>query len=321
MDIPADHLLLIPGLLSRDALPLSVPHLLILLCNVWLWLSPLPARRVAGISLLCAAGVGWGRMLCFDVLLTWNQLDTLSAFPALSDLAFLNHLKFQPPAWTWYLAACPSYPMQQINALAVSALILGLCFRLYPERTARRIAATPLFLLMASQPMTGVYAVACLLAARVCWRDGCRGAAIAAAFLASQCTYTAYAIYPFLAVTFGSYGAILWLAVGLYWLAFSMTDTRTYTAQVEFVVRMFSFGAVMPSGVKSFSGIAARNMKRVDRNLLTLIALLWYGFPAYLGAAWGVWLCGGLLVFGGGNVKYLALIAACFPAKSASGLK
>lgn len=304
-----------PGLISREWLILSFPHLLLILFNAFLWQSSFSVWRVACLSLLCAAGVGWGRFLCFDVMLTWNQLGNLSRFPALSDIAFLNHLKFQPPFWTWYLAACPSYPMQQVNALAVSALIIGLCWRLYPETTARRILATPLFLLMASQPMTGTYAVACLLAARVFWRDGKKWPAVFAAFLASQFTYTAYAIYPLLTLTFGAYGAILWLAVGLYWLAFTTTDTRTYAVQVEFVVRMFSFGAVMPSGVKSFSGVMVRNEHRLGRNLLTLLSAGVYLFPAYMGAGWLVWLLGGAIVLGGGNVKYLALLAACFQAQ------
>ena len=34
-----------------------------------------------------------------------------------------------------------------------------------------------------------------------------------------------------------------------------------------------------------------------------------------MGAGWLVWLLGGAIVLGGGNVKYLALLAACLPAQ------
>ena len=305
---------LMPGLAARDVIAFTAPQIFCLLLLPAACVSRLPFACVACLSLSAAAIIGFGRPLLFDVALTWNQLAAYHGrLIPLSEIAFLNHLKFQPPLWNWYLSAFPSFAAQQSYALAVSGLTLGLCWRLYGEQTTRRIAATPLFLCMASQPMTGLYAVASLLAARVLWRDGRRVSAVLAAWLASQWTYTAYAVYPFICWEFGAYGAGLLLLSAGYWWLFWQTDTRTVAAQWQFVTRMFTLGAFDGTRLYDVIDVAARNGRRLDRNLLTGLSAGVYLFPAWTSAAWRVMVIGLLIVLGGGNVKYLALLAACLP--------
>ena len=310
-----------PGLAARDWLALTAPQLCCLLLLPAAGLSRLPLVCVACLSLSAAATLGFGRPLLFDVALAWNQLAAYHGrLIPLSEIAFLNHLKFQPPIWNWYLSAFPSFAAQQVYALAASGLTLGLCWRLYGEQTTRRIAATPLFLCMASQPMTGGYAVVSLLAARVLWQDGHRFSAVLAAWLASQWTYTAYAVYPFLCWEFGAHGAGLLLLSAGYWWLFWQTDTRTVAAQWQFVTRMFTLGAFDGARLHEVADIAARNGRRLDRNLLTCLSAGVYLFPAWTAATWWVMMMGLFIVLGGGNVKYLALLLTCLPAAARTSI-
>lgn len=307
--------LLMPGLAARDVIAFTAPQFFCLLCVLLAaYASRLPFACVACLSLSAAATLGFGRPLLFDVALTWNQIAAYHGrLIPLSEIAFLNHLKFQPPLWNWYLSAFPSFAAQQSYALAVSGLTLGLCWRLYGEQTTRRIAATPLLLCMASQPMTGLYAVASLLAARVLWRDGRRVSAVLAAWAASQWTYTAYAVYPVICWEFGAYSAgLLFLSAGYWWL-FWQTDTRTVAVQWQFVTRMFTLGAFDGARLHEIAAVAARNGRRLDRNLLASLSAGVYLFPAWTAATWWIWLMGLLIIMGGGNVKYLALLSACLP--------
>ena len=307
--------LLMPGLAARDVIAFTAPQFFCLLCLLLAaYASRLPFACVACLSLSAAATLGFWRPLLFDVALTWNQIAAYHGrLIPLSEIAFLNHLKFQPPLWNWYLSAFPSFAAQQSYALAVSGLTLGLCWRLYGEQTTRRIAATPLLLCMASQPMTGLYAVASLLAARVLWRDGRRVSAVLAAWAASQWTYTAYAVYPVICWEFGAYSAgLLFLSAGYWWL-FWQTDTRTVAAQWQFVTRMFTLGAFDGARLHEIAAVAARNGRRLDRNLLASLSAGVYLFPAWTAATWWIWLMGLLIIMGGGNVKYLALLSACLP--------
>ena len=80
---------------------------------------------------------------------------------------------------------------------------------------------------------------------------------------------------------------------------------------------MFTLGAFDGARLHDFADIAARNGTRLDRNLLASLSAGVYLFPAWTAAGWAAIMMGLLMLLGGGNVKYLALLLACLPTAAA----
>ncbi len=302
------------GLISRENLVVSLPQLCWVVFSAWGWLSASNLRRWIPLFLAGSLIMFWGDMLCFDTRITWNQLERFSGrLPTLQEMAYVNHLKFQPPLWTWWLCLRPGYGWQQIYAVCLSGGILGACYVLYEADITRYIGACPLFVLACSQPLNGLYALAFLLLGRVAWYRGSRLAAVGLVWLACSLKYTMYALMPVFVWEFRGWSALLLGSIGAYWLAFWHTESLVYVRQAEFLWKMFSLGA---SGLKrhgDVSRIVRRNVDRLPRLGKSGPAMLFYAWPLLGVLPWYVVSLGVLMFIGGGNVKYLILLFGILP--------
>ena len=299
-----------PGLISRETLDLTAAQICVLAVNAGIWLSQMPRVQAAIITSAANLAAFWGEMLTFDIRLTWSALNHFDGrIIPLSEIGFLNHLKFQPPAWNWYVSAFPSYPAQQLCAAAISLLSLFLMFDLYGQK-ARYIAATPLFQVCMTQPVTQLYALGAILAARHLWSSRHHAAALCAAFAASMFTYTAYAVYPALMFEFGLAGSLFLIgASAAYWKLFASADAHAYCIQRDFLTRMFSFTFDRIGDGGTAAAALRRNAGRLPRNLRTGAAAIWYLFPAWMTCRSAVvGATAAAIILGGGNVKYLLLL-------------
>lgn len=298
------------GLLARESLVLSPVQIAALVLNALAWLTVRDIRAAAAWSLGSAGWVFWGVTLCFDTRITWQHVNALQGrVLTLSEIPNVPHLFSNPPLWSWYVSAFPSYAWQQVTAIALSGVILGCCVSLFGQ-TARVVAASPLFYLCCSQPLPGLYALAWLLVGRVAWHQGRHWLAISFVLLACCTKYTVYGVLPFFVWEFGILSA--WIGVGLvgYWLWFSQTESLLYARQARWLLSHFTLS--LSTGKTAY--IVRKNTGyRLPRFLHSGMGALWYLWPMVpvMRLYWVA--MAGALLFGGGNIKYLLPMLACLP--------
>jgi hypothetical protein len=156
------------GLLARETLELSLLQHSVLALNALIWLTatrpgsagilpaseaallpaPLAGRMpalplTAILTLSLSLWAFWGEQVCFDTQLTWQILaDYPGRLITLKEIGLLGHLRSNPPFWAWYVSLIPNYAIQQLAAVMLSGLILGLCAVLYGPWLTSLIAAT-----------------------------------------------------------------------------------------------------------------------------------------------------------------------------------
>lgn len=74
---------------------------------------------------------------------TWTQF--------LTEFAYRDYVSLQPPFYTFWIAQCPALPVHQFWQSVIAVSAGGLAFLVYGEQ-ARYILATPVYLLMSTQP-------------------------------------------------------------------------------------------------------------------------------------------------------------------------
>jgi hypothetical protein len=142
------------GLVFADALRLSPAQWLALVTSmgILLW------RDVSGRVLLCVHALllaaFWNAAMSIDTRLLFQSSAYLHPFawPAfLTELAFRDYVKLQPPFYTFWVSRWPSLPLHQ-TIQAAAAVGGGLLMRELYGEAAKYLLSTPLYLLLSTQP-------------------------------------------------------------------------------------------------------------------------------------------------------------------------
>jgi hypothetical protein len=142
------------GLVFVDALMLSTAQwlALVLSMGIVLWRGVSWRVLLYVHALLLAAF--WNAVISIDTRLLFQSCAYLQPFSwsaFLSEFAFRDYVKLQPPFYTFWISRWPSLPLHQ---LLQSLLALGcgiLMLELYGEQ-AKYLLSTPLYLLLSTQP-------------------------------------------------------------------------------------------------------------------------------------------------------------------------
>lgn len=142
------------GLVWIDTLHLSMLQQIGLACAMWVALSASLTRyRISVIHLLMLASC-WNVSLSTDTRMLFQSCQYLQQYTwqqFLSEFAFQNYVKRQPPFYTFFVSRWPSLPAHQIITTAWAMLCASLMLALYGQR-AKDLIATPIWLMMSTQP-------------------------------------------------------------------------------------------------------------------------------------------------------------------------
>jgi hypothetical protein len=271
-----------------------------------------------------------GAQIGIDVRTTWNVLPQLTPYTGqafLSELAFMNYLKLQPPLWGWFLSRLPSYALHQVLAICMGACLRMLVVIRHDVRTAWIVAAAPLFQLLIMQPSNDLYAIVFLFAGVVSYEQGFRVLGVVLAILSTYWKYTVYAALPFLFPIFRF--DMAWIIGGIvgYWVWGASTKLLWHSQQIQHYTHIFTMNVASAKTVQHVihrsrpwywpirKGWRTGLWRWRHLALPAISALWWYVLP------WGTlltWRMAGFatcVILGYGNVKYLTLCLIFLPKK------
>lgn len=163
------------GLVFVDTLSLSGVQWGALLVASALYLSRWDMWKVAPIGQSVLAWAFWNVQLSVDVRMLFGSAATLrrfSFYEFLSEFAFQNYVSLQPPFYTFYVSRFPVFTSHQAYIFLWSLLCVGLMWRLYGDK-ARFLLASPVWLLMSTQPSNDLILFGVLLCSLRCVQLRC----------------------------------------------------------------------------------------------------------------------------------------------------
>jgi len=143
-----------PGLVFVDVLRLSLVQHVGIALAMWVLLSGQMSRWKVVFSQAVVLAVFWDCPLSRDTQLLFQSAGYLQRFTwgqFLSEMNFQNYVKLQPPFYSFYVSRWPALTIHQSIMSAWTILCGCLMLTLYGEK-ARFLLATPVWILMSSQP-------------------------------------------------------------------------------------------------------------------------------------------------------------------------
>lgn len=199
-----------PGLVWVDSLALTITQQIGIALSMGLLFSGRLSRGKIGLAQAVILVSFWNTPLSTDTRLLFQSAASLQRFTwaeFLSEFAFRDYVKLQPPFYTFYVSRMPVLPGHQL-IMSVWAVCCGcLMLELYGDK-ARMLLSTPVYLLMSSQPSNDLVLFGLLLISLRCLQLGYRGTAALALSLSYPVKPLVLVVFPFMA------WRLKWRAVG-----------------------------------------------------------------------------------------------------------
>jgi hypothetical protein len=153
------------GLVFVDTLTLTVPQWIALLVSMALLLWSGASWK----SLVCIhcglVAAFWNSPLSTDTRLLFQSAADLQRFTwaqFLSEFAYRDYVKLQPPFYTFWVSRWPSLPTHQVGQGCLAVFLGILMMTMYGDK-AKYVISTPIYLLMSTQPGNDFALFACLV--------------------------------------------------------------------------------------------------------------------------------------------------------------
>lgn len=228
------------GLVWVDRLHMSIVQQAGLALAMWCALSGhVSGRKIVCIHMIMLT-IFWNCPLSTDTTLLFQSAGSLQRFTwrqFLSEFAFKNYVKLQPPFYSYFVSRLPVLWTHQIIMSAWAMLCSALMLRMYGQR-ASYLLATPVYLLMSTQPSNDLVLVGLVLIVLRLQQLGYRS-------LAALLYGFAYPIKPLALLTLPVMGPVLGVPVfgGLaIWGLYILWSTQYYFGIMQWSFLLHQLG-------------------------------------------------------------------------------